>query len=514
MQVTEMAKNDIDSSQGNNIQIENFTEENVGKLNTIVQEFVSSYSQKEDKVSTVEWLEGKLQEELPEKTKEEIQQLSREIIENVAEFDRNIESLNKACETGQTKESWFQEQVQKAFVGVSVNEYGNYLVDVDQALYQANTQMMRVITTQSGDISQCWNLDGFIAEQQHVNSFNSQAALENSLYRAEVLAPKPGETYGLNSFDVAVKEIGSGKMVHQYQFKYGKDAQATIGLLKSGTYNNQRIVVPEEQVLEVQKAFPGKSVSGHIGGTEKVSTISKGMTKSEAKEFQRKAQAGAKVEQADWNNYSTGKLALHLGKNAALAGLTGATLATGLQLLVKTARNEEIETNELVETALLTGADAGVKAAISGAMKVGAERGLIPLLTKATPIGMLTGLACVGVENAKILFNLAKGNISPLAAFDQMGRTTSSVACGLVCGGYGGTYIGAMIGSVIPVVGTFVGGMVGYAAGTAVGDAIYSTGKAIAKGAISLAQSAYSTVKSGIKEVRSLVSSAWEWLTS
>ena len=192
MQVTEMAKNDIDSSQGNNIQIENFTEENVGKLNTIVQEFVSSYSQKEDKVSTVEWLEGKLQEELPEKTKEEIQQLSREIIENVAEFDRNIESLNKACETGQTKESWFQEQVQKAFVGVSVNEYGNYLVDVDQALYQANTQMMRVITTQSGDISQCWNLDGFIAEQQHVNSFNSQAALENSLYRAEVLAPKPG----------------------------------------------------------------------------------------------------------------------------------------------------------------------------------------------------------------------------------------------------------------------------------------------------------------------------------
>lgn len=39
------------------------------------------------------------------------------------------------------------------------------------------------------------NLDGFIAEQYHVNSFNMEAAAQGSGLRAEVQPLKPGETY-------------------------------------------------------------------------------------------------------------------------------------------------------------------------------------------------------------------------------------------------------------------------------------------------------------------------------
>ena len=71
--------------------------------------------------------------------------------------------------------------------------------------------------------------------------------------------------------------------VMQSPTEFGQDAQATIRLLKDGCYNNQRFIVPTEQLDEIRKAFPGKSVSDVLGGTETVPTCSEGMTKAQAK---------------------------------------------------------------------------------------------------------------------------------------------------------------------------------------------------------------------------------------
>ena len=54
--------------------------------------------------------------------------------------------------------------------------------------------MMRTVTTNTGEISKCMNLDGFIAEPNAVNTFNMRAQLESSKYVAEVKVPEPGET--------------------------------------------------------------------------------------------------------------------------------------------------------------------------------------------------------------------------------------------------------------------------------------------------------------------------------
>ena len=64
--------------------------------------------------------------------------------------------------------------------------------------------MINVVTTQAGTINQNPNLDGFIAEQELVNTFNANASLENSNFRARVLQPDAGQTYGKNSVDIAV----------------------------------------------------------------------------------------------------------------------------------------------------------------------------------------------------------------------------------------------------------------------------------------------------------------------
>ena len=78
-----------------------------------------------------------------------------------------------------------------------------------------------------GSINQNLNLDGFIFEQHHANTFNMDAVLKGSKYRAEAVQPNPGEVYKKNSVDIVIKDIVSGKQVKRYQAKLCRDSKAT-----------------------------------------------------------------------------------------------------------------------------------------------------------------------------------------------------------------------------------------------------------------------------------------------
>lgn len=479
----------------------------------ILHDFVTSYTQKAKDVSVESWLTQKLTAELPDKSPTEIQSISREIISSVTTFDKNLASINEDCDNGKLKEVWFKEKIQDACSDMSVNEYGNYLANIDRDLYQTNVQMMRTIQRQDGGISQNPNLDGFIAEQQHVNDFNTQAALENQSYRAYVQAPGEGG-YAKNSFDITIK--AGGKIIHQYQAKFGKDADRTIAMIKSGDYHNQRLLVPADQVEAVQKAFPDKTVTAYIGGTDKISTKSNGLTKADVKKQQLDAQAKNKIKDTNWDNISTEKVALNLGQNALLTGGLAARNAVGFYLAKKILSGEKINPNEMVKEALETGADAGVKAAAAGALKVASEKEIISMLPKGTPAGIIANIACVGIENCKIIWKCVKGEISVTKAIDLMGRTTTSMVAGLAVAAKGAA-IGASVGSIIPVVGTavggFIGGAVGYLAGSEIGNVVYEGAKKVAHTAKTFVQTAYNAAKSvgnaivsGAKSVANAVS--------
>ena len=495
---------------------EDMGEEQARAFKPILQNFIASYTQKSKDVSDEIWLTQKLTAELPEKSAEEIQSISREIVSSIATFDENLVSINEACDNGKTKEEWFKEKVQESCSGMGVNDYGNYLANIDRTLYQTNEQMLRTVQRQDGGISQNVNLDGFIAEQQHVNDFNAQAALENRSYRAYV--QEPGETgYAENSFDITIKD-DAGKIIHQYQSKFGKDSATTISLIKKGDYHNQRILVPTEQLEDVQKAFPDKTVTDHIGGTDKVSTKSKGLTKADVKKQQFDAQNKNRIKDVNWDTHSTSKLAIHLGKNAAFTGALAARNAVGFYLAKKVWNGEKIKADEVLEVALKTGADTGIKVAAAGALKVASEKGLISMIPKGTPAGIIANIAAVGIENCKIIWQCIRGEISPLEAVDQMGRTTVSMTYGLA-GASLGAEIGAAIGSVIPVAGTaiggFIGGTIGYLAGSEYGQKIYEGAKKVARTAKTVVTAAYNTVKSvgnaicsGAKSVANAVSNA------
>ena len=118
-------------------------------------------------------------------------------------------------------------------------------------------------------------------------------------------------------------------------------------------------------MAEVQKAFPGKTVTSVIGGDE-LGVASDPLTKQGAKTMQLQVQESGEIPQIDYNNFETKKLALHIGQNAGLIGLQSAALAVGVTAIAGAVTGEGIDSDTVIETALTTGADAGVKAAAAG----------------------------------------------------------------------------------------------------------------------------------------------------
>ena len=495
-------------------QFEELTEKDAKEIKELLSKFMKSYSKKEDDVSDKDWLKQQFIKELPNISEEEAEKFAKETVDSVKEYDDNLESVNNAAKQGISKEQWMVNNIAKAAAGVSVIEHGIYLSRIDDALDNANLQMIRTSFTNDVGISQCLNLDGFIAEQHHVNTFNENAALQGSKFYAEVKVPGPGEVYGKNSFDIVILDSTKkhATPIHQYQVIYCKSAEDAIQKLRDhGTvtkYSNQQIVVPPDQVEAVKKAFPGKTVVSKIGGTEKVSVASNELTKQDAKKIQNNVQERMDFPRDDWNTFKNKDLALQIGKNAGIVGLQAAAITTGFSLAAQIIKKDGIDVETTIETALKSGTDAGIKSAATGALKVLTEKGVLKLIPKGTPIGVMANIACVSIENIKVLAKVATGELTMTQAVDQMGRVSTAMIYSIAWG-TAGMGIGAAALSWIPIVGPIVGGLlgglIGGIAGSKFGSAIYSGIKSISKGVINLCKSAYKKIKSAGKSLKQVV---------
>lgn len=473
-------------SDGGEIMLDGFGPKEAKELKKVLVQFLHEYGKKPPELSDEDWLSQRFLAELPDMEEKEARQISRETFESIEEYNQNLASLRAARAQGSTTEEWFADKSREAATGLSTIEFGQRMEELSDVLGEANAQIYRTVTTKSGAISQQLNLDGFLAEQQAVNSFNMAAKLEGSPYHAEVCVPKPGQTYGKNSFDAVIKDEG-GHIVHQYQFKYGEDAKRTIQMIKRGNYNNQTLVVPPEQVEEVRAAFPGKTVVSQIGGTEKVSVSSTELSKLDVKTAQQEIQSSGTVTEQDWNAFDDRMLGKYVGRQAMMAGIQGAALGAGFSLVEKLISDEPVEAEDVVVDALRTGADTSVKAAAAGAIKVAAERGALGVLQPLASAMPIANIACVAVENVKTLGRAAAGELTTGEALDEMGCNTTAMYYGLGCAQKGAMIGASALGAIPvvgPVVGGVVGGVVGYAAGSKFGQAVYSTVKKVAKTAV------------------------------
>ena len=187
-------------------------EEECKELKPIVEDFVKSYSANPT-ASVESWLIPKMQEQLPERSHEEIVAMVDEIVVTIKVSEEMKASLEKAIDSGRSKESWFASEAKKATSAMSTQEAAKYLTNLDMALQQANESLYRTITTQAGTVSQNPRLDGFIAEQYHAQTFNMNAEATGSPYRAKVLEAN-GNGYAKNSVDIVIVD-GEGKVVRK-----------------------------------------------------------------------------------------------------------------------------------------------------------------------------------------------------------------------------------------------------------------------------------------------------------
>ena len=479
--------------------VDSFDISDARELKSILVHFIKDYAKKPKTQSDEEWLAERFATELPGIEPEEAAAHSQETVMAVREVSQNLASVHEARAMGKIAEEWFAEKAMTAAANVPVNAVVDDLYTLETALETANDLMQEVVTTQSGVIDQNLYLHGYIAEQHLVNTFNLAAKVSDSPYRAYVCVPAPGKAYGKNSFDAVIKDE-SGHIVHQYQLKFGKDAKHTIAYIKQGNYHNQTIVVPAEQLEEVRAAFPGKTIVSRIGGTDRVTVSSVSITKADAQEMQASVQKTdcAYALNLDWTAYDTKMLAKHIGKRAVLAGVQGAALGAGFQIISRLAAEGTVEEEEVVAVALKTGADSGIKYAATGAIKIAAERGVLKLIPKGMSTGTIANIVCVAVENVKILSRVSAGDITCREALDQIGCNTAAMIYGLKASSYG-AYKGLLLLSWIPVIGPIggglIGGIIGYMAGSTFGESLYHAAKKVAVTAKTMVQKTWSTIK-------------------
>ncbi len=486
------------------------TEKEALTVKEMFKKYLKSYKEKNPNMTDQEWLEQLFKTELPEMKEEEIKQESEEIVTAIQTFDENLKLCTEASKKGVSKESWLADKIQEASVGMAINEYGKKLQQMDNVLYAKNAELAEALSRNAdGHIMMSPNLDGNIAENVIAKTTELSASLQGKNISVSVL-----ESHVANSVDVRAINHDTGQY-QNYQLKFGKDAKATIELLERGNYNNQRIIVPSEQLEEVQAYFKekgsSKTITDHIDAW---GTKGKSFTKEEMKALQEKAQRDGVAPEMDYSHYQTKDLAMSIGKNAGVMALQSAAVTTGFNVAAKIFKGEEIDADELVEVAIKTGADTSIKTVTAGTLQVAIRKGIIKFIPKATPAGVIANIACVGIENVKILAKIASGELSVTKGIDQMGRVTTSMVGGL-WGVAKGAAIGAKLTGWVPVIGPglavvtgFVGGMVGYFGGSKLGDAVYSAGKKVARAAKTVAKAAWNGIKSvgralgnGIKSV-------------
>lgn len=480
---------------------EYITEKDYRTLNQEFRQNLDSYKSKAEDVTDESWIKQLILRRCPGVSEEDAAREAGELISSLNRFNDNLKSMEKANSEGVSKEKWLADKLQESAIGMSAEQYNATLRNLDDALYQQNQELAEALSRSSdGHIMMSPNLDGNIAEHMVARTSELMGKLQNKNISVDVRAVNTP-----NSVDVRATNLDTGSY-QNYQLKFGEDAKATIRLIERGNYNNQRIIVPSEQLEEVREHFrlkgSEKSITDHI---EIAGVKGRSFTKAEMKQLQQRAQEEGIMPTLDDYYYSTKEYAMSIGKNAGVMALQMAAVTTGINVVSKICQGQEIKADEVVEDALKTGADTGVKVVAAGTLHTAAKRGMLSFLPKGLQNSHIAGIAFAGVENAKVLLKMATGKLSTVKGLDQMGRITVSMAGGLwAMGLVKGALAGAALGGPVGVGVGLVTGMVGYAAGSGIGNQIYSGVKKVASVAKEAGKRAFEGLKRGAEMVRSV----------
>lgn len=478
----------------------------------IVQTFVQAYEQNRSEVSDEEWLKAMFRRHRWADDAE-MDEAARQVVSTVGLLYQKKADLRESLDRGATRANWLAKELDRVVATKGATDVAFYATDIERAITQANENSAAVVQRLDGEISLCMNLDGFIAEQHHVDTFNIDAATKGSPLTAKVLAPESGATYTKNSVDIGIYD-GNGKLIRRYQCKYGVDAKATQNYLDSGDYRGQRKLVPEGQ---------SKDISGSTEVIEVDGITSAPLSKEEAKRQQRAAQQEQETRQYEWKDANRINIARQIGKQALFAAAIACAMQ-GTRILgtrawnsLRSKKNPPLgeAMNDFFHSSTKSGAHAGLMVAVVGGIVVAVKNGWLGTLVKNTPPRGIANIVFIGMENVRILYKLGCGELSAPQALEAMAETTT-VAIASLAAVAEGTLLGAEIGLTLgpwgALLGGFVGGLAGGLAGGAVARTVFGAQKVVARAATNVLKEVASVAADGMRIAARTVVSAFSAL--
>jgi hypothetical protein len=465
----------------------------------VIQTFVHAYEHNRSEVSDEEWLK-KMFRQHRWADDAEMDAAAHQVVSAISLSYQKKAELNESLARGNTRANWLAGEVDRIVATKGVNDVAFYSNEIERSIGQANHNSATVVQRLDGGINLCSNLDGFIAEQHHVDTFNIDAATKGSVLRAKVLTPEPGSGYTKNSVDIGIYD-GNGKLVRRYQCKYGADADSTKKCFDSGNYRGQRKLVPQGQAKDI----PGSTETIEMEGVS-----SRPLSKEQAKQHQQSAQAERETHQYEWKDANRINIAKQIGKQALLAAAIACAMQAARILGTRAWNSLRGKKNppfsealgEFFESSVTSAAHAGVMVAVVGGLVVAVKNGWLGTLLKQTPAGRIANIVFIAMENAKIVYKLGRGELSTREALEAMAETTTVAIVSLAWAAEGmllGAEIGLVLGPWGALVGGFVGGLVGGFAGGAVARTMFAGYKVVTKAATNVVKEAATAVADGVR---------------
>lgn len=461
-------------------------------LKPVLKDFLQSYVEKDGSISDKEWLKQKLTEKAVNMTQEALEKYTQELVGGVQSYSATLDSLNADTAQGKTAEAWLEEKVQESGKALPVDE----IVGIDSSLKGSNVRLLRELKAEEGRVNKVTAAEGITVEQLCIDDFNNVAAEKGSRYEAAIDNAAAGSVYGRNLFDIVIKDKFTGKKLENYQVKYGDTVAETIDMIAASDSAGQKFIVPEEMVEAVQKALPGKEILSRIGGSELVDVASSPISKALVQKcLNGEFAAGAKqLMEGDPK-----ELIKSIAGNAVSSGVIASGLLGGLEKLANNEPASDFKGKELIAQALMSGNSEGVKVAAAGALATCVQNGMMKAIPQNTPAIVVSSLASAGIENFKVLSEVADNKITMKEAMERLGNLNLAMAFEFVWGKYA-MPLAARALNFIPVVGPALSlavttGVLPFVKAP-VKVAVVQAAKRVATVAKTVAKKVYSTVKS------------------
>lgn len=190
-------------------------------MKNVLDGFMDSYAKRDKSMEFSDWLERKLQQEIPDMSEEASKRLVRDIIGAVSDYDKTLEELNAAIDAGQSKEEWFADRLADTYADMPMDAVGEKLQQFENNIAASNMQLMRGI-----DMSQT-------EEENSAEAGNT----EWNEYSIKDKAYKIGKQVVLSGMAVAAN-VAKDKMQN--------DSTVEIGDISKGMLQDGVIQDPEE----------------------------------------------------------------------------------------------------------------------------------------------------------------------------------------------------------------------------------------------------------------------------